>query len=129
SAPGCPRVIGVVEPECSHDWHAGFMRLPRCRVNIGQHAIAQIEILSANRLDCRIVQFLQIGRSAACNFRTQLRLADFARVPTPWITCRRGPSVSAKYRAKCSEFKPAREKLPGQLLRGKESSNVRSPER
>ena len=57
---GGERVVRVVDPERAHDREARVVRLAHRRVQVGHEAVAQLEVLPADRLDLRVVQLRDV---------------------------------------------------------------------
>src|SRR5215471_1500968 len=120
------RIIGIVKPKAAHQGHSGESGFADGAVQIRQQTIAQLQILAANRLDLRIVQFAEIGERGT-TIATDLCGADFAGVPTPGQAELPRAAVATKERAKRAELEPAQVKFCGEFFRWNKSADVRAP--
>src|SRR5262249_40413015 len=119
---------GIMQPQCTHNGHSGKRPLMHNAVQIRQHAVAQLEVLAANRLDLRIVQFAGIRESRSF-VPTNFGGTCLARVPAPRQAELPGAPVAAEKCAESSELEPTQIQLGGKLLCWNEAADVRAPVR
>ena len=104
------------------------MALAHRAVEIRKQAIAQLKILSADRLDCGVVQLARIG------IRSLPVIADFIWPKFTGVPAPRQPQfpvapMRPKQWTKRAELKPAHVQFTREFLCGHEAASVRAPKR
>src|SRR5258708_39898913 len=114
AARDCLRITRIVQPESTHDRHAGRRALMYGTVKIGKHSVAQLEILAADGFDLLVVQLAGIRNCGA------VVIIDFdgaggAGVPPPGQAELPGTAVRAEQRTKSAELQTAQVKFGGEF--------------
>src|SRR5260370_8587206 len=115
-----------MQPQSPHDRHASGRTFAHCAIQIGQHSVAKLEILTTDGFDLGVVKVASIGNGGAIVV-ADLNWTGIAGVPSPRQTQLPGAAVTAKQRAERSELKPAQVKFRGELLGGDEATDVCAP--
>src|SRR2546426_3522431 len=118
-----------MKPQRSHNRKTSVVTLADNRVKIRHQPIPQLQILSANRLDVRIVQLAWIGiRGAAC-IACNFVWSKLPGVPSPGQPQVPAPSVRSEQRTERAELKPSHVQLSGVFFCRNKPADVGPPVR
>ena len=113
----------IMQPQRAHDRQARSRRSRGPPIQVRHQAIAQLQVLAADRLDARVVQLRRIGMIASRRFRD----SRARRCSSPRAGAASSPAVRAEQRAERAELEPAHVQLARKFLRGNEAADVGAP--
>src|SRR5208282_3440545 len=113
-------------PKTAHDGHACRCAIANRTIEVRQHAVAELEVLPANRLDLSVMKLVRI-RNRSAIIVANLNWTGIACVPSPGQPQLPCASVTPKQRAEGAELKPPQIELCCELLRWDEPTDVRAP--